>query len=149
MRKTHPVFQIDAIDLVNGRVNVEDVESWARPHLHKNQPFLISASAPPARVQEAQERLGSKEVGELIENTLANIVKKLTKRGLRRLVVAGGETSGAVVQSLGVKGLRIGPEIAPGVPCTVTLDKDPMALTLKSGNFGDEEFFLKALKVMP
>ena len=149
MRKTHPVFQIDAIDLADGRVSVKDVEGWASPHLHKNQPFLISASAPPARVQEAQERLGSKEVGELIENTLANIVKKLTKRGLRRLVVAGGETSGAVVQSLGVKGLRIGPEIAPGVPCTVTLDKDPMALTLKSGNFGDEEFFLKALKVMP
>jgi uncharacterized protein YgbK (DUF1537 family) len=117
--------------------------------MKENQPFLIAASAPPDRVKEAQARLGRVEAGELIERTLADIVGKLADQGLRRLVVAGGETSGAVVQALGVKGLRIGPEIAPGVPCTVTLDDDPMALTLKSGNFGDEDFFLKALKVMP
>ena len=122
---------------------------WAIPYMKENQPFLIAASAPPDRVKEAQARLGRVEAGELIERTLANIVGKLADQGLRRLVVAGGETSGAVVQALGVKGLRIGPEIAPGVPCTVTLDDDPMALTLKSGNFGDEDFFLKALKVMP
>jgi uncharacterized protein YgbK (DUF1537 family) len=73
----------------------------------------------------------------------------LVRKGVRRLVVAGGETSGAVVQALGIRGLRIGAEIAPGVPCTVTLGDEPMALTLKSGNFGDEDFFLKALKVMP
>ena len=108
-----------------------------------------AASAPPDRVKEGQARLGRVEAGELIERTLADIVDKLADQGLRRLVVAGGETSGAVVQALGVKGLRIGPEIAPGVPCTVTLDDDPMALTLKSGNFGDEDFFLKALEVMP
>ena len=149
MGESHPVFHIDAIDIADGRVCVADVVGWASPHLHKNQSFLIAASAPFSRVQEAQQRLGRLEAGELIESTLADIVNELTKRGLRRLVVAGGETSGAVVHSLGVEGLRIGPEIAPGVPCTVTLDKSPMALTLKSGNFGDEDFFLKALKVMP
>jgi uncharacterized protein YgbK (DUF1537 family) len=149
MDETHPVFRLDALDLADGGVNAGQVVDWAIPYMGKNQPFLIAASAPPDRVQEAQDRLGRNEAGELIEKILADIVKKLVEQGLRRLVVAGGETSGAVVQALGVKGLRIGPEIAPGVPCTVTLDDDPMALTLKSGNFGDEDFFLKALKVMP
>ena len=149
MDGSHPAFRLDALDLADGGVSPDQVVDWAIPHMKENQPFLIAASAPPDRVKEAQARLGRVEAGELIERTLADIVDKLADQGLRRLVVAGGETSGAVVQALGVKGLRIGPEIAPGVPCTVTLDDDPMALTLKSGNFGDEDFFLKALKVMP
>lgn len=149
MDESHPVFRLDALDLAEGGVGTDEVVSWAISHMGENRPFLIAASAPPDRIQEAQDRLGRNEAGELIERTLADIVGKLVEQGLRRLVVAGGETSGAVVQALGIKGLRIGPEIAPGVPCTVTLDIDPMALTLKSGNFGDEDFFLKAFKVMP
>ncbi len=149
MDESHSVFRLDALDLAAGGVSTDEVVDWAIPHMENNQPFLVAASAPPDRVQEAQDRLGRKEAGELIEKFLAEIVDKLAVQGLRRLVVAGGETSGAVVQALGIKGLRIGPEITPGVPCTVTLDDDPMALTLKSGNFGDEDFFLKALKVMP
>jgi uncharacterized protein YgbK (DUF1537 family) len=117
--------------------------------MNRNQSFLISASASPDRVLDAQRQLGIKEAGKIIEDALADILYKLSKQGLRRVVVAGGETSGAVVQALGVKGLLIGPEIAFGVPCTVTLGDNPMALTLKSGNFGGEDFFLKALEVMP
>ncbi len=149
MGESHPVFRLDALGLAEGGVSTDEVVEWAAPHMAKNQPFLIAASALPERVREAQDRLGRNEAGELIEKALAEIAGALAQQGLRRLVVAGGETSGAVVQSLDVKGLRIGPEIAPGVPCTVTLDDDPMALTLKSGNFGDEDFFLKAFKVMP
>jgi uncharacterized protein YgbK (DUF1537 family) len=149
MSRTHPFFQIDALDIADGRFFASDVVKWAIPHINKNQPFLISASASPDRVLEAQKRLGINEAGKLIEDTLADILYKLTKKGLRRLVVAGGETSGAVVKALSIKGLLIGPEIESGVPCTVTLCDNPMALTLKSGNFGGEDFFLKALEEMP
>ena len=149
MSKIHPFFQFDALDLANGRVIVSDVVEWATPHINRNQSFLISASASPNRVIEAQKQLGINKAGKLIEDTLADIIYRLFKQGLRRLVVAGGETSGAIVQALLVKGLLIGSEIAPGVPCTVTLGDTPMALTLKSGNFGGEDFFLKALEEMP
>jgi uncharacterized protein YgbK (DUF1537 family) len=68
---------------------------------------------------------------------------------VRRLVVAGGETSGAVVGALGITGLMIGAQIDPGVPGCVTIDDPNMALALKSGNFGAEDFFEKALRMMP
>jgi uncharacterized protein YgbK (DUF1537 family) len=64
------------------------------------------------------------------------------------LIVAGGETSGAVVQALAVSALRIGPEIDPGVPWTETLSEPRLALALKSGNFGAEDFFEKAFKML-
>ena len=67
-----------------------------------------------------------------------------SRRGVRRLVVAGGETSGAIVQALGISGLRIGPQIDPGVPWTASLDDPPLALALKSGNFGTKDFFTRA-----
>ncbi len=98
---------------------------------------------------EAQKRLGRIESGELVEKTLSEVTCLLVENGLRRLIVAGGETSGAVVQALGIEGMQIGHEIAPGIPCMVTLGKDPIALTLKSGNFGSEDFFLNALRAMP
>ena len=86
--------------------------------------------------------------GELVENALACIAAGLKARGTRRFVVAGGETSGAVVQALGVQSLRIGKQIAPGVPATVTLDDEPLALALKSGNFGGQNFFDEALQAL-
>ncbi len=148
MAESRPVFQLSALELADGADRVGEAVAWATEHMG-NEPFLISASAPPDQVGEAQERLGRAESGALIEAALAEIARRLVEQGVRRLVVAGGETSGAVVQALDVKGLRIGAEIAPGVPCTVTLDEQPLALTLKSGNFGDEDFFQKALEVMP
>ena len=80
---------------------------------------------------------------------MAKIAMALVEAGVRRLVVAGGETSGAVVGALGVKGLLIGAQIDPGVPGTVTMGDQPMALALKSGNFGAPDFFEKALRIMP
>jgi uncharacterized protein YgbK (DUF1537 family) len=81
-----------------------------------------------------------------VEHALAMMARGLVKEGVRRLVVAGGETSGAVVQALGVRALRIGPQIDPGIPATVSLGEPQLALALKSGNFGAEDFFLKAIE---
>jgi 3-dehydrotetronate 4-kinase len=99
-------------------------------------------------VKAVQARLGVDEAGALVETALTAVARGLIELGVGQLIVAGGETSGAVVKALGVKGLRIGPEIDPGVPWTVALRDDdsnqPLALALKSGNFGTPDFFLKA-----
>lgn len=101
-------------------------------------------------MQAAQERLGRDRAGGLVEGALAVIAGGVVDAGARRLVVAGGETSGAVVQALGVKGLAIGAMIDPGVPATVSIGRDPpLALALKSGNFGGRDFFLRALRCLP
>ena len=84
----------------------------------------------------------------MVEATLAKIATGLIDTGVRKLVVAGGETSGAVVKALGVRGIQIGPQIDPGVPWTLSMDEPKIALALKSGNFGAEDFFLKALHML-
>ena len=96
-----------------------------------------------------QQRLGREAAGALIEQTLANIAEELVARGVRRLVVAGGETAGAVVSRLGVRSLRIGAEIDTGVPWTYAEGgATPLLLSLKSGNFGGRDFFIKAFEVL-
>ena len=84
----------------------------------------------------------------MVERVFADIARELVVHGVRRLVIAGGETAGAVVQALGVTGLRIGRQIDPGVPWTVSLDQPVLALALKSGNFGASDFFLRAFSVL-
>ncbi|WP_316976719.1 3-oxo-tetronate kinase [Shumkonia mesophila] len=143
-----PVFPVDPLALAEGRDLVGEALDWARGRLGQG-PLLVSASAPAATVAEVQKRLGVMAAGELVERALAGIARGLVAAGVRRLVVAGGETAGAVVGALGIRGLRIGREIAPGVPCTVSLGETPMALALKSGNFGDADFFTKAFRTMP
>ena len=91
-----------------------------------------------------QDKLGREAAGEMVEDLLAGIAKALPDLGFRRILVAGGETSGAVVNALNVKVLIIGPEIDPGVPWTLSGSGPDVALALKSGNFGTEDFFLKA-----
>ena len=100
------------------------------------------------RSAQIHAKLGREESGALIERTLAAIAEGLVDAGVRRFVVAGGETSGAVVAKLGVTALRIGPEIEPGVPWTASTGKPPLLLALKSGNFGARDFFLKAFEVL-
>ena len=118
---------------------------WAAPRLG-NAPVLIYSTAAAAQINDVQARLGRVEAGAWVERTLAEVAKGLVERGVRRLVVAGGETSGAVVGALGIEGLRIGAEIDPGVPWTTSLSDPPLALALKSGNFGADDFFLKAFE---
>ncbi len=108
---------------------------------------MIYATDSPDKVAAAQAKLGREHAGELIERAFARIAVELRAAGIKRLVVAGGETSGAVVDALGVHALRIGPQIDPGVPVTQAVP-DGMAIALKSGNFGAVDFFGKALDMM-
>jgi uncharacterized protein YgbK (DUF1537 family) len=106
---------------------------------------LVYATSTPEQVKAVQAKLGVESAGELIEHTLSTIARGLVDLGVRQLVVAGGETSGACVQALGVTQLRIGPQIAPGVPWTHAITKiGELHLALKSGNFGSVDFFREA-----
>src|SRR5690606_11331509 len=108
-------------------------------------PKLIYATAEPAEVATAQEQLGVEGSGRVVEEAMATLAREAFRLGIRRFVVAGGETSGAVAGALGVSRLAIGPEIAPGVPWTFAeVEGQPVALALKSGNFGAEDFFVRA-----
>lgn len=151
MQGRAPVFTIDPLAAAAGRAVIEDAIAWASPLLG-DTPVLIAATAPPETVAAVQQRLGRERAGVLVEKTLAAIAQGLVARGVRRLVVAGGETAGAVVQALGVRALRIGRQIDPGVPWTVSLpdreDAPELALALKSGNFGAPDFFLRAFAAL-
>src|SRR5262249_14219458 len=117
---------------------------WADAKLGAG-PALIYASQPPDAVAHTQAVLGRERAATLVEDALAAGARGLAERGVKRFVIAGGETSGAGVQALGVRALRIGEQIAPGVPWTTALDGPPLALALKSGNFGSADFFARAL----
>jgi 3-dehydrotetronate 4-kinase len=147
MRERAPTFTIDPIAADEGHNIAAEALAWATPLLG-DKPVLISATAPPEEVAAIQDVLGRERAGALVEGLLAEIARGLVARGVRRLVVAGGETAGAVVQALGVSGLRIGPQIDPGVPWTASLGEPSLALALKSGNFGAPDFFLRAFEVL-
>jgi uncharacterized protein YgbK (DUF1537 family) len=128
---------------------VTDVARWAANEWKTapQRPVLVYSTAPPQAVAAAQERGGAHDVGARIETLLAAIAKALVEGGARRLVVAGGETSGACVQALGVETLRIGAQIDPGVPwchAVPAIAADGLHLALKSGNFGAVDFFTRA-----
>lgn len=139
-----PAFAIDPLAIAAGDDVSAEALSWAEPLLARG-PVLVHATAEAAAVKAVQAKLGVEQAGALVERTLATIARGLVERGVRRLVVAGGETSGAVVQALGVRQLRIGPQIDPGVPWTWAMTSlgAPIHLALKSGNFGAQDFFLK------
>lgn len=147
-RAERPAHRLDLFHLAKGR-GISEAVAWAREHLASG-PVLIYASAPPEEIRAVQAELGRERAGALVEEAMAEIARALVLAGVRRLVVAGGETSGAVVKALGIEGLAIGPQIDPGVPATVTIGRGPrLALALKSGNFGRRDFFLRALEVIP
>lgn len=146
--KQRPGYRVDPMRLASGESVVREALDWARPRLPSGA-VLIYATAMPAEVKRAQARLGVEAAGNLVEEALADISKGLVEMGTRKLVVAGGETAGAVVSRLGVSVLRIGPEIDPGVPWTLSLGATPLALALKSGNFGSVDFFSKAIAQLP
>jgi uncharacterized protein YgbK (DUF1537 family) len=146
MRERHPAFHVDPNELARGHDVAAAALDWAAARVGK-APVLIYATAAPEAVKAVQAELGAERAGALVEDALAAIARGLVKLGVGQLIVAGGETSGAVVKALGVTGLRIGPEIDPGVPWTAALQGEtdlPLALALKSGNFGTPDFFLKA-----
>ena len=139
-----PTLDLDPVATPDAGALAAQALGWAEGKLG-DEPVVIAASAPPDRVALLQARLGREGAGALVEDALARVAAGLVARGVRRLVVAGGETSGAVVSQLGVRTLRIGDEIAPGVPWTYAEGAaEPMLLALKSGNFGGAGFFLDA-----
>ena len=148
MSAKYPARAIDIGDLAaNEEQLVAETVAWALSQL-KSKPVLIYASAPPDKVSEIQSRYGREQAGAMIESAIAAIAKSLARSGVRRFVVAGGETSGAVVSALGIKVLEIGAQISPGVPATLSYGEPRYALALKSGNFGGSEFFAEALEAL-
>ena len=141
-----PTLELDPLALPDADALARRALEWSEGQLGE-APVVIAASATPERVRALQERLGREAAGALVERALAAVAEGLVARGVRRLVVAGGETSGAVVGRLGVRRLRIGAEIDPGVPWTHAEGAGPpMLLALKSGNFGGRDFFLQAFE---
>lgn len=140
-----PVLELDALATPDAAALAQQALDWAEGRLDAARPVVIAASAPPEKVAALQAKLGRDAAGALVEEALAAIAAGLVARSVTRLVVAGGETSGAVVSKLGVRALRIGGEIDPGVPWTYA---EPVGfhLALKSGNFGARDFFLKAFQ---
>ena len=137
-----PTMQIAAGRAVDGGYNVTEMADWV---LAQGQPPLVYSSADPDEVRAAQEAFGTTVAADAIETLFARLAAELVSRGVRRIVVAGGETSGAVVKGIGAGVLEIGPRAAAGVPL---VRADGCALALKSGNFGGPGFFAETLHMM-
>ncbi|WP_428488370.1 3-oxo-tetronate kinase [Rhodopila sp.] len=145
-REHVPVLDVDALATPDAAALSSAALDWASGRLG-DKPVVIAASTGPDKVAALQSRLGREQAGALVEDAVARIAEGLVARGVRRIVVAGGETSGAVVGRLRVRSLRIGGEIDPGVPWTYAEGSGPdLMLALKSGNFGATDFFLKAFR---
>ncbi len=147
--QTMPVLRLDVETLLAGQEEARAALAWARDRLGEG-PVLIASSSTPAEVAALQKRHGGAAIGERIEASLAGIAAGLVDAGVGRLVVAGGETSGAVVNRLGLQGFLIGAEIAPGVPALSVIGSRHRGLriALKSGNFGGPDFFARALAML-
>ena len=139
-------FRVDPTRIASGADVAAEALAWATSRLD-TESVLVYSTADRAAVVDVQHALGAREAGNIVEAVLATIARGLVERGVRRLVVAGGETAGACVASLGITQLQIGPQIDPGVPwCYARAGANGAALhlALKSGNFGAEDFFTKA-----
>jgi uncharacterized protein YgbK (DUF1537 family) len=145
MAERRPAIALDPVALAKGRQTVADVVTEAQSALG-NGPVLIHSTAPPEAVQRAQDALGREKAAETIEVAFGEIASRLVAAGVHTLVVAGGETSGRVAEALGFRQLRIGREIDPGVPWTYPVGNPEIRVAFKSGNFGSDDFFLKALQ---
>lgn len=139
-----PSREFKAEDIMAGKLSLQEIVEWV---LQQETPPLLYSSADPAVVGEAQKRFGREASAGAIESLFSNLAAALSHAGVRRIVVAGGETSGAVVSGLQANSLEIGPKIAAGVPA-LKVSGRPLALALKSGNFGGPNFFSEALSVL-
>ncbi|MGA2053891.1 MAG: 3-oxo-tetronate kinase [Bradyrhizobium sp.] len=146
---TMAVLHLDPDRIVTGQDEVARALAWAAQRITEG-PILIASSSTPDQVTALQSRHGRDAAGHAIEQAMADIAEALVQSGVRRLVVAGGETSGAVVDRLGIPGFLVGAEIAAGVPVlrAVGAKEGEMSLALKSGNFGGVSFFSDALDLM-
>ncbi|MBV9273207.1 MAG: four-carbon acid sugar kinase family protein [Verrucomicrobia bacterium] len=146
----YPARQIKPIDLGQDYAGtLNSAFSWIEDQYKKGNTLLIYTSESPAEIATAQSKLGLDRSSQLVEQAFSDLARELVARGVRQLIVAGGETSGAIVNALKIRALRIGKEISPGVPWTLGLGGPyPVALALKSGNFGATNFFIEAWRVL-
>ncbi len=150
-----PALALNPLNVAAGRQTVAQVLDWAAPQLAAG-PVLVYSTADPQALKATQGELGTEAAGMLMERTLAAIARGLVGLGVRQLLVAGGETSGACVQALGMAQLQIGGQIDPGVPwCYALADAAPapglpiaVHIALKSGNFGADDFFIRAFDAL-
>lgn len=138
----HPFYQIQPERLVNGEMTPEDV--WKEAAVEEKEHILIYSSAAPEEVKRMQ-CLGKENVADTLEKTMARLVTIGREKGIQKYVIAGGETSGAVMKALGYQGYHIGESIAPGVPVMTPIKEPQMRLVLKSGNFGQTDFFARTI----
>ena len=141
-----PALALDPLEIASGIDVATKALAWAAPLL-KAGPVLVYSTAETSAIQTIQSKLGIEVASVMVERTLAAIVKGLVALGVRQLIIAGGETSGACVQALGVTQMQIGPQISPGVPWTYC-ESQRLHLALKSGNFGGHNFFSDAFKML-
>lgn len=141
----HPSFQLDARRTQDPLALAGDALRWFDELDTVKEPLFFS-SLPPAELRAVQLELGTDTASGILETAMGLIAVGLRARGTARVIVAGGETSGAVVTALGIQGAIIGAEIAPGVPWIDTVDEAPISLLLKSGNFGEVRFLAEALE---
>jgi len=139
-------YAVDPLRIAAGHDVAAEALAFARPRL-AGGPVLVHATAEPDAVRAVQQQLGAERAGALVEATLARVAAGLVEAGVGQLLVAGGETSGACVQALGLTRLRIGPQIDPGVPWCHAPERD-LHLALKSGNFGGIDFFVRAFTLL-
>ena len=141
-----PTLAINPLRAASGIDVAAEALAWAKPLLQAG-PVLMYSTAESAAIKAVQRQLGVEKAGALVEHILATIATGLVALGVRQLVVAGGETSGACVQALGISQIQIGPQIAPGVPWTYC-ESQHIHIALKSGNFGGNNFFTDAFKML-
>lgn len=144
--ENHPTHTVDVAGVMSGDVTVDELVDFI--HEHRGRAPLVFSSAPPEAVAALQRKFGREAVAHRLDDLFARTARRLVDEGVTRLVVAGGETSGAVVSALSLGAVAIGPEIDPGVPALAAADDRPLALALKSGNFGARDFFAKALDIL-
>lgn len=143
-RRDHPALAIDVSGVMDGSVTAAELTSFLIGN--EGRAPMVFSSSTPQDVQAMQARFGREKVAMALDALFAQTARALVEAGIRRLVVAGGETSGAVVSALDLGALAIGAEIDPGVPVLLSGGERPVALALKSGNFGAPDFFTKALE---
>lgn len=140
----HVSLKIDPLSLLKGEQTMEGIVDFVQAH--PDDEVLVYSSDTADQIKEIQ-KMGREKIAELIEKTLSGAAAVLAEKGYRRIVVAGGETSGAVTKALGYDAFEIGPSVAPGVPVMTPLKNRNMKLVLKSGNFGQKDFFARALAI--
>src|SRR5690625_343707 len=143
-RTGYPAFFVDPRRIARGDDVVGEALEFARANLRESAPLFYSVETQ-AELKQIQAELGVEKSAHIVEAAMGELARGLADLGVRRLIVAGGETSGAAVSSLEIEGIRIGEEVDPGVPWVVSIGDPQIALLLKSGNFGAEDFFEKGV----